>query len=85
MDRLWSVQEWLQMLSPGEQQKLSIARVLFWRPPFAALDEATSALDAAAEAVLYRALSYAAITVISVSHHDGLNAFHKRRLALDGH
>ncbi|KAJ2354580.1 hypothetical protein GGF43_003176 [Coemansia sp. RSA 2618] len=85
IDRPWSVQEWLQMMSPGEQQKLSIARVLFWRPLFAVLDEATSALDAAAEAALYRALLDAAITVVSVSHHDGLNAFHKRHLALDGH
>ncbi|KAJ2712966.1 hypothetical protein H4R19_002485 [Coemansia spiralis] len=84
LDHRWSVQEWLRLLSPGEQQKIAIARVLFWRPTFAALDECTSALDAASEEALYRALQDAGITTVSVSHHRALAKFHRWRLALDG-
>ncbi|KAJ2782341.1 hypothetical protein H4R18_002325 [Coemansia javaensis] len=79
-----SVREWLALLSPGEQQRISIARVLFWRPAFAALDESTSALDAEAEAALYGALLDAGITPVSVSHHEGLASLHRRTLRLDG-
>ncbi|KAJ2314329.1 hypothetical protein IWW51_005996 [Coemansia sp. RSA 2702] len=83
-DRRHSDRQWQRLLSPGEQQKVAIARVLFWRPAFAALDESTSALNNAAEAALYRALAAAGITAVSVSHHDNLAAFHTQRLALDG-
>ncbi|KAJ1731419.1 hypothetical protein LPJ61_002547 [Coemansia biformis] len=83
-DQRRPAQEWLQLLSPGEQQKISMARVLFWRPAFAALDECTSALDAASEEVLYRALLSAGITPVSISHHESLARFHRRQLRLDG-
>ncbi|KAI8324632.1 hypothetical protein GQ54DRAFT_284341 [Martensiomyces pterosporus] len=77
-----SEQFWLKTLSPGEQQKISIARVLFWKPKFAVLDECTSSLDQAAEASLYQALVDNNITLISVSHRDALLRYHRRRLDL---
>ncbi|KAJ2162647.1 hypothetical protein GGF46_000520 [Coemansia sp. RSA 552] len=83
-DQPYSVQAWQRLLSPGEQQKLSVARVLFQRPTFAALDECTSAVDAATEAQLSRALVDAGITLVSVSHHEALAEFHRWRLRLDG-
>ncbi|KAJ2852606.1 hypothetical protein IWW36_000235 [Coemansia brasiliensis] len=84
LDMQRSALEWQQRLSPGEQQRLAVARVLFWQPTFAALDESTSALDAAGEAAVYGALVAAGITLVSVSHHAGAAEFHQRRLALDG-
>ncbi|KAJ2063100.1 hypothetical protein GGI17_001947 [Coemansia sp. S146] len=81
-DRPYPVQFWLKVLSPGEQQKISAARVLFWRPRFAILDECTSALDAAAEANVYQALVDAGITLVSVSHRQSLLKYHHMRLDL---
>ncbi|KAJ2077526.1 hypothetical protein H4R24_005081 [Coemansia sp. RSA 988] len=84
LDYPYTVQAWLRLLSPGERQMMSIARVLFWRPKFVMLDECTSALDACAAETLYRALLDAGITVVSVSHSAYLERFHKHHLSLDG-
>jgi putative ATP-binding cassette transporter len=72
------------MLSPGEQQRLGIARALLAAPDYLLLDEATSALDDAAEAALYRLMAerLRGTTVISIGHRATLNAFHQRTLVL---
>ncbi|OZJ03282.1 hypothetical protein BZG36_03745 [Bifiguratus adelaidae] len=77
-------QEWLKMLSPGEQQKLAFARVLFWRPQFAILDESTSSMDTETEQKLYHQCQQIGITLISVSHNPALRHFHQQELSLDG-
>ncbi|ORX62786.1 ATP-binding cassette sub-family D member 4-like protein [Hesseltinella vesiculosa] len=77
--------EWNKMLSPGEQQRLVFARLLFWQPTFAVLDEATSAMDEATELHLYQLVRASGITMISVSHHANLMPFHQQQLVLDGH
>ncbi|KAJ2596014.1 hypothetical protein H4R99_005099 [Coemansia sp. RSA 1722] len=81
-DRPFPVQFWLKALSPGEQQKISVGRVLFWSPMFAILDECTSSLDARSECAIYQALIAADITLVSVGHRDELQKYHKRRLHL---
>ena len=45
--------EWQDTLSPGEQQRLSIARLLYRRPAIAVLDEATSSLSEQVELQIY--------------------------------
>ena len=45
------------VLSPGEQQRLSFARLLLNHPQHAFLDEATSALDIPNERLMYELLS----------------------------
>ena len=55
-DRLDEERFWSPVLSPGEQQRLAVARAILPRPDWLFLDEATSALDAAMEAKLYKLL-----------------------------
>lgn len=77
-------QDWEKVLSIGEQQRLALARVLLAKPRYAILDEATSALDSVNEASIYRELTQAGTTLISVSHHDAILKFHKQVLELIG-
>jgi putative ATP-binding cassette transporter len=85
-DRLDESRHWALQLSPGEQQRIALARALLQQPAWLFLDEATSALDAASEARLYRLLKERLrnTTLISVGHRPSLAAFHDRRLELRG-
>ncbi len=77
-----TIEEWGDVLSLGEQQRLSFARVLIHQPTYAILDEATSALDKTNEAQLYEHLSNIKTAYISVGHHESLEAYHKSLLRL---
>lgn len=84
-NRLHTRQEaWGDVLSPGELQRLSVARVLLHMPQLAVLDEATSALPDAAAVALYQQLQGAGITCVSVGHSRCLVGVHERVLALAG-
>jgi putative ATP-binding cassette transporter len=82
--RLKEEAHWNRMLSPGEQQRLGIARAILVAPDYLLLDEATAALDDAAEAALYRLLAerLRGTTIISIGHRTTLGAFHRRHLEL---
>jgi putative ATP-binding cassette transporter len=84
--RLHEEAHWNRMLSGGEQQRLSMARVLLYAPDYLFLDEATSALDEPAEAMLYRLLQerLPGTAIISIGHRTTLAAFHRRRFAFVG-
>jgi len=84
-DRLDENQNWGQVLSGGEQQKLSIARAILHQPQWLFLDEATASLDEATEADLYQALvdGLPHTTIVSISHHRQLARFHHRLLSID--
>lgn len=73
-----------KVLSTGEQQRLSFARVLLAKPRYALLDEATSALDPDNEARLYRELRESGTTLVSVSHRPATLRYHDTVLELLG-
>ena len=64
--------DWTDLLSLGEQQRLTFARLLLNQPAYAILDEATSALDIENEAQLYQLLQASQTTFLSVGHRTTL-------------
>jgi vitamin B12/bleomycin/antimicrobial peptide transport system ATP-binding/permease protein len=70
-------QNWAEVLSLGEQQRLIFARLLLNKPNYAILDEATSALDSKNEEHLYRQLQNSDMTFLSVGHRESLSNYHQ--------
>ena len=89
--RIDDEEHWNRMLSPGEQQRLGVARAILHAPDYLFLDEATASLDEPSEAALYHLLQQQLpqAAIISIGHRSTLFALHKRHLALqpgdDGH
>ncbi len=77
-----TTEEWSDVLSLGEQQRLSFARVLIHQPAYTILDEATSALDMKNEEQLYSHLAAAKTAYISVGHRASLENHHQSVLRL---
>jgi len=75
---------WAEMLSLGEQQRLTFARLLLAKPRYAMLDESTSALDENNESRLYDLLKDSGATYISVGHRQSLLKHHQTSLVLEG-
>jgi vitamin B12/bleomycin/antimicrobial peptide transport system ATP-binding/permease protein len=75
-------QDWAEVLSLGEQQRLIFARLLLNQPTYAILDEATSALDVENETLLYEQLIDSGITFLSVGHRPTLDRYHATTLTL---
>uniref|UniRef100_A0A914WZL0 ABC transporter domain-containing protein n=1 Tax=Plectus sambesii TaxID=2011161 RepID=A0A914WZL0_9BILA len=76
--------DWQETLTPGEQQRLTIVRVLYRKPAIAILDEATSSVSSDCEADIYRLLRANGITFVSAGHRPSLLQFHEIELHLDG-
>ena len=79
-------ENWAQMLSGGEQQRLAFARALLIRPDWLFLDEATASLPEEAQDALYRLVKQklSNTTLVSIGHRASLAEHHERRLALRG-
>ncbi len=75
-------QNWGEVLSLGEQQRLIFARLLLNKPSYAILDEATSALDPQNEKKLYEQLQASGMTFLSVGHRESLSDYHRSILDL---
>ena len=73
---------WEDVLSLGEQQRLSLARCFYHRPVFAVLDECTSAVSIDVEEQLYRSANANGITCITVSQRLSLPEFHSHELMM---
>jgi ABC-type uncharacterized transport system fused permease/ATPase subunit len=71
---------WCDLLSPGEEQLVSFARLFYHQPCFAALDESTSALPVEIEEKLYRTCLELGISLLSVGHRLSLEKYHQQCL-----
>ncbi len=79
---LKKVVDWTNVLSLGEQQRVSFARLFLKKPALAFLDEATSALGEDDERLLYEHLRESGISYVSVGHRGALRKFHDYILQL---
>ncbi|GMP54406.1 hypothetical protein CsSME_00019597 [Camellia sinensis var. sinensis] len=75
-------QNWEDILSLGEQQRLGMARLFFHKPKFGILDECTNATSVDVEEHLYRLASNMGITVVTSSQRPALIPFHSTELRL---
>ena len=83
-DSLDQVQNWGRVLSGGEQQRISLARVLLVRPQALFLDEATGQLDPQSAAAMVRLLQQAlpGALCVAISHQPEVKALFTRRAVL---
>lgn len=68
MRRFWTRARWAETLSPGELQRLALARLMLEKPTFAILDEATSSIDMPTERAIYEEFWRRNITTITIGH-----------------
>jgi len=84
VEHMHAVRMWQEELSPGEQQRVAMARILLHRPDLLVLDEATSALDADNARFFHEELLAALpdITLVSVVHDNRLRRYHSHALTI---
>ncbi|KAI9476414.1 MAG: ABC transporter transmembrane region 2-domain-containing protein [Benjaminiella poitrasii] len=79
-----AVQDWADVLSGGEKQRVAMARLFYHKPQFAILDECTSAVSVDIEAIMYEHARKEGITLFTVSHRTSLIRHHEYLLRFDG-
>ena len=84
-DKLKQENDWMRVLSLGEQQRLSFARILIHQPAVAFLDEATASMDEGLEDAMYRLVRERLpnTSIISVGHRSTLKIHHQQQLVIN--
>ena len=68
--------EWTSVLSGGEKQRISFARILYHEPAYCIIDEGTSAVSSDVEGLLYEKCKAMGTTLLTVSTRVSLKRFH---------
>lgn len=79
-----AINDWNDVLSGGEKQRMAMGRLFYHKPQFAILDECTSAVSMDVEADLYHHCKKLGITLFTVSHRQTLFRFHDYNIKFDG-
>jgi putative ATP-binding cassette transporter len=77
-------QNWRETLSPSQQQRLALARVINLKPKYVIIDEASAALEAENEKLLYQLLTTIGATFVSAGNGNTLAKYHTQVLELAG-
>ena len=73
---------WENVFSLGEQQRMGMARLFYHSPMYAVLDECTSAVSIDVERRMYEAAYKKGITCVTISQRLALEEFHSKELKL---
>ena len=76
--------DWYGVLSGGESQRLSFARVLYHKPQLVLLDEATAAIAADSQEIFFQQMKILGITFMSIVHNMQLVRYHSHVLRISG-
>jgi ABC-type oligopeptide transport system ATPase subunit len=78
-----AVEEWADVLSGGEKQRIAMARLFYHNPEFAILDECTAAVSLDVEKELYARCQQKNITLLTISHRHTLWKYHQYQLRFE--
>lgn len=78
-------QDWGMILSPGEQQRIAIIRLLIHKPQWVIMDEPTSSLDDDLQKIVFELLGeyLKNSTVITMAHTMELKKYHNRQIDIN--
>jgi len=74
---------WEDVLSAGEQQRLSFARVVYAQPSLVIMDEATSTLDLQNEALCMQRVLDEEISLLTIAHRPSVVRYHQLMLTME--